>query len=261
ETGVPEIEEEAQAPAPVPQKHGHGCPSIMERLKRMVSPCFKGESQPLLAESWMREVEKIFHAIKCAEEDKVRLETYLLQRSANPSSGSDSSPSDKEARKVARVYALAREDVEQVENVTEGLVATRKCIPSLPVCIEGRGMFGCFYLLEMKDYDAILGLDWLEEHYALVDCRGKRITFCIPREDEFLNPLLMNLMGRFVIFAMKAMKMVNQGCDAFHASLEGALSIEEGFPNLGVQSTSTQNRLRRRFGALLGLVEESFSGK
>ncbi|MQL88248.1 hypothetical protein Taro_020802 [Colocasia esculenta] len=22
----------------------------------------------------------------------------------------------------------------------------------------------------MKDYDAILGLDWLEEHYALVDC-------------------------------------------------------------------------------------------
>ncbi|MQM20953.1 hypothetical protein Taro_053983 [Colocasia esculenta] len=29
----------------------------------------------------------------------------------------------------------------------------------------------------MKDYDAILGLDWLEEHYALVDCRGPpRIT-------------------------------------------------------------------------------------
>ncbi|MQL98493.1 hypothetical protein Taro_031200 [Colocasia esculenta] len=29
---------------------------------------------------------------------------------------------------------------------------------------------GCFFLLKMKDYDAILGLDWLEEHYALVDC-------------------------------------------------------------------------------------------
>ncbi|MQL70487.1 hypothetical protein Taro_002798 [Colocasia esculenta] len=32
----------------------------------------------------------------------------------------------------------------------------------------------------MKDYDAILGLDWLEEHYALVDCRRKRIVFRIP---------------------------------------------------------------------------------
>ncbi|MQM15630.1 hypothetical protein Taro_048579 [Colocasia esculenta] len=28
----------------------------------------------------------------------------------------------------------------------------------------------------MKDYDAILGLDFLEEHYALVDCRGRKIV-------------------------------------------------------------------------------------
>ncbi|MQL68070.1 hypothetical protein Taro_000373, partial [Colocasia esculenta] len=69
----------AQAPATVPQEHGHGGPSIMERFKRMALPSFKGESQPLLAESWMREVEKIFQAIRCAEEDKVSLTTYMLQ--------------------------------------------------------------------------------------------------------------------------------------------------------------------------------------
>ncbi|MQL80477.1 hypothetical protein Taro_012926 [Colocasia esculenta] len=33
---------------------------------------------------------------------------------------------------------------------------------------------------QMKDYDCILGLDWLEEHYALVDCRQKKIVFRIP---------------------------------------------------------------------------------
>ncbi|MQM14006.1 hypothetical protein Taro_046934 [Colocasia esculenta] len=58
------------------------------------------------------------------------------------------------------------------------------------------GLFGCFYLLKMKDYDAILGLDWLEEHYALVDCRGKKITFRIPGEDEFSHSLPKNLAGR-----------------------------------------------------------------
>ncbi|MQM06373.1 hypothetical protein Taro_039194 [Colocasia esculenta] len=41
----------AQAPAPAPQEHGHGGPSIIERFKRMAPPSFKGESQPLLAES------------------------------------------------------------------------------------------------------------------------------------------------------------------------------------------------------------------
>ncbi|MQM23044.1 hypothetical protein Taro_056104 [Colocasia esculenta] len=41
----------------------HGGPSIMERFKRMLPPSFKGESDPLLAESWMREIEKIFRVI------------------------------------------------------------------------------------------------------------------------------------------------------------------------------------------------------
>ncbi|MQL84910.1 hypothetical protein Taro_017416 [Colocasia esculenta] len=71
----------------------------------------------------------------------------------------------------------------------------------------------------MKDYDAILGLDWLEEHYALVDCRQKRIVFRIPGEDEFSHPLPRNLAGKMVISAMKAMRMVNKGCDAFLASV------------------------------------------
>ncbi|MQL82099.1 hypothetical protein Taro_014565 [Colocasia esculenta] len=74
-----QLQAQSQAIAPVPQEHGHGGPSIMERFKRMVLPSFKEESQPLLVESWMREVEKIFRAIKCAEEDKVGLATYMLQ--------------------------------------------------------------------------------------------------------------------------------------------------------------------------------------
>ncbi|MQL67764.1 hypothetical protein Taro_000039 [Colocasia esculenta] len=49
----------------------------------MAPPSFKGESQPLLVESWMREIEKIFRAIRCAEEDKVSLATYMLQERAD----------------------------------------------------------------------------------------------------------------------------------------------------------------------------------
>ncbi|MQM04597.1 hypothetical protein Taro_037404 [Colocasia esculenta] len=63
-----------------------------------------------------------------------------LERSTSPSSGS--STSDRETRKASSPSSSVR------------------------VCIEDRGLFGCFYLLKMKDYDAILGLDLLEEHYA-----------------------------------------------------------------------------------------------
>ncbi|MQL93355.1 hypothetical protein Taro_026001, partial [Colocasia esculenta] len=71
--------QQAQAQVPVPQAQDHGGPSIMERFKRMLPPSFKGESDPLLAESWLREIEKIFRAIRCADDDMVTLATYMLQ--------------------------------------------------------------------------------------------------------------------------------------------------------------------------------------
>ncbi|MQM19544.1 hypothetical protein Taro_052550, partial [Colocasia esculenta] len=74
---------EAQAQVPIPQAQDHGGPSIMEGFKRMLPPSFKGESYPLLAESWMREIEKIFRAVRCADEDKVTLATYMLQERAD----------------------------------------------------------------------------------------------------------------------------------------------------------------------------------
>ncbi|MQM05047.1 hypothetical protein Taro_037853, partial [Colocasia esculenta] len=75
--------------APVPQKHGHGGPSIMERFKRMAPPPFIGESQPLLVESWLREVEKIFRAIRLLDEalsaacsQESEMEQYLEEKRA-----------------------------------------------------------------------------------------------------------------------------------------------------------------------------------
>ncbi|MQL71747.1 hypothetical protein Taro_004087 [Colocasia esculenta] len=153
----------------------------------------------------------------------------FADRGASPSSGRSSDTNDKEARKASGPSpSLAVEsDVEAKElevplsvHTPAGTVAARKCIPSLPVCIEDRGLFGCFYLLKMKDYDAILGLDWLEEHYALA---------WIWRLWASSNDPL---------------------------RLEGALNRKEGFSDPGVQSTSIQNRLGRRFGHLLGLAEE-----
>ncbi|MQM06896.1 hypothetical protein Taro_039729 [Colocasia esculenta] len=66
-----QLEAQAQAPA-----QDRGGPSIMERFKRMTPPSFKGESDPLMAESWLRETEKIFRAIRCPDEDKERADVW-----------------------------------------------------------------------------------------------------------------------------------------------------------------------------------------
>src|SRR5262249_22478301 len=61
---------------------GYGA-TIMERFRRIGPPSFKGESNPDVAESWIRETEKIFRAIRCPEEDKVNLATFTLQDRAD----------------------------------------------------------------------------------------------------------------------------------------------------------------------------------
>ena len=37
-------------------------------------------------------------------------------------------------------------------------------------------------VLEMKDFDIILRMDWLSEHFAFIDCRDKKVIFKIPGE-------------------------------------------------------------------------------
>ena len=35
-------------------------------------------------------------------------------------------------------------------------------------------------VMEMNDFDIILGMDWLSEYYAFIDCREKKVIFEIP---------------------------------------------------------------------------------
>ena len=37
----------------------------------------------------------------------------------------------------------------------------------------------------MGDYDVILGMDWLNTHHVVIDCRKKRVLFRPPEKEEF----------------------------------------------------------------------------
>ena len=40
-------------------------------------------------------------------------------------------------------------------------------------------------LLDVIDFDVILGMDWLAQHYATVDCHAKEVIFKILNDVEF----------------------------------------------------------------------------
>ena len=57
--------------------------------------------------------------------------------------------------------------------------------PSCPVLVESRELLANLVLLDVIDFDVIVGMDWLANYYATVDCREKEVIFRIPNDEEF----------------------------------------------------------------------------
>ena len=49
-----------------------------------------------------------------------------------------------------------------------------------PLTIGHLEMPADLVIMEMNDFDIILGMDWLSEYYTFIDCREKKVIFKIP---------------------------------------------------------------------------------
>ena len=58
-------------------------------------------------------------------------------------------------------------------------------LPNCPVLIEGRELLVDLVMLDVMDFDVILGMDWLSQHFATVDYRRKWLIFRILNDKEF----------------------------------------------------------------------------
>ena len=57
--------------------------------------------------------------------------------------------------------------------------------PTCHVLAEDRESLTDFVLLDVINYDEILEIDWLTQHYASLDCYEKVVIFRIPNDGEF----------------------------------------------------------------------------
>ena len=67
------------------------------------------------------------------------------------------------------------------------------------IFVEGFALTANLMLLEIVEFDVILGMDFLEDHRAIFDSHSKEVLFRSP----------------CFVSAIKAGKMMNKGCEAF----------------------------------------------
>ena len=74
-------------------------------------------------------------------------------------------------------------------------------------------------VLDMRDFDIILGMDWLSTNHASIDCFRNEVVFNPHSAASFKFKGAETVVLRKVISAMKASKVLNQGTWSILASV------------------------------------------
>ena len=70
-------------------------------------------------------------------------------------------------------------------------------------------------LLDVIDCEVILGMNWLAQYYACLDCREKVVIFKIPNNDEFRFRGDKSSIPPNLIYAITARKMFRRRCRGY----------------------------------------------
>ena len=85
------------------------------------------------------------------------------------------------------------------------------------VMIGGQDFPADLVALDMRDFDVVLGMDWLSRHRATLDCYKKEVKLHRPGELGVKFRGIRRELSSSMIFAMAAQRMLRKGCQGYLA--------------------------------------------
>ncbi|XP_074356038.1 uncharacterized protein LOC141695709 [Apium graveolens] len=89
-------------------------------------------------------------------------------------------------------------------------------------------------VLSFCEFDIILGMDWLSRHRAKVDCYTKEVVIDSPGQNRVLFCGDRQMIPSCLVSALKAFKMIRNGCDAYLAHLVDTNATTSKFEDIPV---------------------------
>ena len=113
-----------------------------------------------------------------------------------------------------------------VTNPLENSVIVNRVYRDCPIRIREYESPGDLIELSFREFDVILGMDWLSRHQVVVGCRMKGVNLRTPSGEEvtFIGERSNHLSN--VISAATARTMVRKGCEAYLAYVMDTKKVE-----------------------------------
>ena len=102
-----------------------------------------------------------------------------------------------------------------MESSSPNSVIVYRVYRDCPIRIREYEFSGDLIELSFREFDVILGMDWLSRHQVVVNCRMKRVTLRTSSGEEvtFIGERSNHLSN--VISAATSRTMVRKGCEAY----------------------------------------------
>ena len=130
----------------------------------------------------------------------------------------------------ARKLNCLREPLSRVLNIE---IANQERIPvssHCPYCeieILGHHFHADLLPFKLGEFEVILGMDWLSEHDAQIDCRSKKVTLVTPEKKQVI--FKGEKQTKKFLTMIQARKLLRQGCEAYLAHV---VDVEKETPKI-----------------------------
>ena len=110
-------------------------------------------------------------------------------------------------------------------------ISVNSVYKNCPIVIQAREFLTDLITLPFREFDLILGMDWLTKHRAIVDCGQKTIVLrCSDQSEVIIQGIRSSVMSN-VISAKQARRFIRKGYEAFLAlildSKRGQVDVEK----------------------------------
>ena len=86
-----------------------------------------------------------------------------------------------------------------------------------PIVIQAREFLADLITLPFREFDLILGMDWLSKHRAIIDCGQKTVVLrCYDQSQVIVQGIRSSPMSN-VISAIQTKRLIRKGCETFLA--------------------------------------------
>ncbi|KAL0433704.1 UNVERIFIED_CONTAM: hypothetical protein Slati_2704700 [Sesamum latifolium] len=109
-----------------------------------------------------------------------------------------------------------------------GVILANRVVRSCPIVVEGVTLYADLVVINLREFDVILGMDWLASNHAVVDCQTKEVAVEINGQMKTVIVGERKVIPNYLISAVTAFNLIKEGCEAYLASVHDTTKVSPG---------------------------------